>query len=252
MNLSHNPVSPDRSADLRSGASLMIGNPPGRRPVCGRSADSLVRKFLSSGSRGLSGPRSGSVAQSAFSLVEIMIAVTLMSVIVLGLTAMFTQTQRAFRLGMNQSDVLEAGRIATDMIVREMETMVPVNRTNITPAFYSELESINNTSVLPLPGTPEGRTNWMSDVFFLKRENQTLTGVGYFVRTNADVPDSYDPVGSLYRYETNCSPWMFDQNPYRLSEGFYKARFVSPPIRSSKVVDGVVHFSVKAYDTNGV
>src|SRR6185436_10353272 len=61
----------------------------------------------------------------AFSLIEIMVVVVLLSVIILGLMAMFNQTQRAFKLGMNQTDVLEAGRVGTDLIVREMEQLTP-------------------------------------------------------------------------------------------------------------------------------
>ena len=57
----------------------------------------------------------------AFSLIEVMVAVTLMSVIVLGLLAMFSQTQRAFRTGITQVDVMEGGRAACELMAREME-----------------------------------------------------------------------------------------------------------------------------------
>jgi hypothetical protein len=41
-----------------------------------------------------------------FSLIEIMVTVGLLTFIILGLLLMFNQTQRAFRTGMTQTDVL--------------------------------------------------------------------------------------------------------------------------------------------------
>ena len=61
-----------------------------------------------------------------------MVVTALLSVIVLGLMAMFTQTQRAFRTGMAQTDVLESGRMAADLLTRELEQITPcyLYRTN--------------------------------------------------------------------------------------------------------------------------
>ncbi len=182
-----------------------------------------------------------------------MIAVTLMSVIVLGLTAMFTQVQRAFRLGLNQTDVLESGRVATDMIARELEQITPPYKfTNATPAFYSGLVDKANLSQLVLPGTSSLRTNVMSDLFFLTRENQTWTGIGYFVRTDAAVPGSFGPVGTLYRFETNASPARFNQNQFGIWDGYEHARNDGVALNVSKLLEGVVHFQVRAFDTNGI
>ncbi len=47
---------------------------------------------------------------SAFSLIELMITLGLISFIILGLMLMFQQVQRSFRGSMTQTDVLEAGR----------------------------------------------------------------------------------------------------------------------------------------------
>ena len=57
----------------------------------------------------------------AFTLLEILVSVALLSFIVLGLFAMFNQTQRAFRMSMTQSDILEAGRAVMEMMPRELE-----------------------------------------------------------------------------------------------------------------------------------
>ena len=61
----------------------------------------------------------------AFTLVEILVTVALLSFIILGLFAMFNQVQRAFRSSMNQVDQLEAGRAVTEMLPRELEQIDP-------------------------------------------------------------------------------------------------------------------------------
>ena len=61
----------------------------------------------------------------AFSLIEILVAVALMSFIVLGLLTMFNQTSRVFRGGMAQVDIMVGGRVIMDIILREMEQISP-------------------------------------------------------------------------------------------------------------------------------
>ena len=75
---------------------------------------------------------------SAFSLIELLVAVGLMSLIVLGLLVMFQQTQRAFTGSMTQVDMLEGARATTDLIERELEQMTP-SHTPYAANFVSEL-----------------------------------------------------------------------------------------------------------------
>ncbi len=82
-------------------------------------------------------PRSR-VIPSAFSLIELLVAVGLMSLIVLGLLVMFQQTQRAFTGSMTQVDMLEGARATTDLIERELEQMTP-SQTPYAANFVSEL-----------------------------------------------------------------------------------------------------------------
>ncbi len=129
------------------------------------------------------------IGKAAFTLLEILVSVALLSFIVLGLFAMFNQIQRAFRSSMTQSDILEAGRAVTEMIPRELEQMVPSRRSPypLNPYthgvnFYAEIP--NSTPLTqPLPGNPLPRTNLLQDCFMLLRQNQTWIGIGYCVRT---------------------------------------------------------------------
>ena len=66
------------------------------------------------------------IASQAFSLIEILVTVAILSVIILGLVAMFNQTRRAFTSSMTQVDVLESGRSAADLLSRELEQVSAV------------------------------------------------------------------------------------------------------------------------------
>jgi hypothetical protein len=179
-------------------------------------------------------------ARAAFSLIEIMVTVALMTLIVLGLLTMFNQTQRAFRSSMTQVDVLESGRAFTDLLTRELEQTTP-SRLPFVPNFIVERST---TFVRPLlqdlTGTTQRRMNVVQRFFFLSQVNQDWTGTGYQV-----IPPFNDAgVGTLYRY-TVTQPKYSATNLYE--------RFLAAPLTNlNRVVDGVVHLRVQAYDTNGV
>ncbi len=119
------------------------------------------------------------ICNSAFTLVEILVTVALLSIIILGLYAMFHQTQRAFQSSMTQTDVLEAGRAVTDMLAREAEQVAPVETTN---AYTFATQIIKDVPLpQPLPGGSPAtvwRTNYLQDVFLLTRSNQMWIGIG--------------------------------------------------------------------------
>jgi len=187
--------------------------------------------------------------EDAFSLIEILVVVALLSVIILGLILMFDQTQKAFRAGMTQTDVLEGGRAATELISRELSQMTPANQAQgvnfyaFVPRFDPLLQPLPGT--VALPGSQSSyRTNLMEEMFFLTKENQKWTGIGY------RVSDPLGGVGTLYRYETNVS--VISGDPAVLYTNWVALPPNDIPLsRMSRVLDGVVHFKVRAYDTNG-
>jgi type II secretory pathway pseudopilin PulG len=209
----------------------------------------------------------------AFSLIEIMVTIALLSFIVLGLLAMFNQTQKAFRSSMTQVDVLEAGRAVTDMIARDMEQMVASHLANFgnnnpqyfATNFFAELTPVMTQGVLqglpgtgPIGGPQDCRTNVFQDVFVLAKQNLDYVGIGYHVH-----PDPCSIVGTLYRFSTNrpksslvaaITPVGF--TACGLSGEFRLATIVpqgsTGPTNMSRIADGVVHFQIRAYDTNGM
>ncbi len=215
----------------------------------------------------------------AFTLIEILVSVALLSVIVLGLFAMFNQTQRAFRGSMNQSDILEAGRAVTEMIPRELEQMIP-SRFPFYPYphgvnFYAEI--LNSTPLTqPLPGSALERTNVLQDCFLLLRDNQKWIGIGYCVRTSDTNGLLWYPetetgnpgkmgAGTLYRFVVTLpviynTPGQDPRNglapdPRPLFDAFRAAcspGSLASIAVSNRICDGVVHFRFRAFDTNGV
>ena len=180
--------------------------------------------------------------------------VALLSFIIIGLVMMFSQTQRAYKLGTAQVDMLEAGRGVTDMMTREFSQMSAAYQPN-----YGLPGAVNCRIILnqngPFlqdlpgdtgPGRP-GRTNLLNDVFFLTKENQRWTGIGYQIVDPATGLPPTSGVGTLYRYETNA---YFGQPPWELHRGYQAARYTNGNV--TRLLDGVVHLRVRAYDTNGV
>lgn len=179
----------------------------------------------------------------AFSLIEILVVVGLLSVIILGLVAMFGQTQRAFRTGLAQSDVLEAGRAATDFLARDVAQARPSGLPYVTN-FHAWIP-LQTPVKLDLPGSAQQRINFVMDLFFLSRENQRWTATGYTVRDARDVTQRpADGMGTLYRYTVEN---LLPENLAGQADLFLR----SSQTNFSRVADGVVHFRVRAYDPQG-
>ena len=153
--------------------------------------------------------------RAAFSLIEMMITMALLGFIVVGLTAMFVQTQRAFRGGMAQTDVLESGRAVTELVSRELELAAPAYQGNFVN-FYST-NPISSVQKLPGGGSIS-RTNSLGSFDFLTHNNLSWARIGYLVSPTSD------SVGTLYRYEG-----------------------VSAATNWHRVADGIVHLRVQTY-----
>jgi hypothetical protein len=108
--------------------------------------------------------------------------------------------------------------------------------------FYARWNNFIN--IQSLPGGPtdpvQRRTNITQDILFTARDSlnpQQWNGIGYRVVFNDGI------VGTLYRFETNCS--VLD------TLGVRRMGVTTFNMPSNRVVDGVLHFRVLAYDSNG-
>jgi hypothetical protein len=226
-------------------------------PVCGVGA---AATFL----------RRGVAATNAFTLVEILVVVVLMSLIVLALMAVFNSTQAVFRASLTQTDVLEGGRSVMGLIKSDLEGMTPsFGQSNAVYTVFPDGYIFSNAPVnfcvitnywqyqsgsAPLVQSLTGvsnpntcRTNVLEEIFILTRQNTTWTGVGYVVDTTG--ANSINP---LYRFSMSTNAMA--ANPMMLYSNFLNNAIlpISPTNATmSHLLDGVVHLTARACDPNG-
>jgi type II secretory pathway pseudopilin PulG len=187
--------------------------------------------------------------------VELLVVITLLSLIVLVLMAVFSSTQRAFRAAVTQTDVLEGSRATMEMIAADLRTITPsggvsnmIGTTANCPVNFSVLANYN--SYLPLvqnlPGSTLQRTNLLNYFFMLSRQNTKWIGIGYVV-DNTNSSTLY-PLYRYYRDDVNVR-----SNPLLLFSDFLgiiaSGQWTNTSM--SHLIDGVVQLTVRAQDPNG-
>jgi|ERR1043166_71299 hypothetical protein len=184
--------------------------------------------------------------QHGLTLLEILVSVSILVIIVFGLMAMFNQTQKAFRSGLTNTDVLGAGRAATEIISRDLEQAIPADLTN-NINFYLRTNVVGNL-LLPIGGQTN-RKAVLEQVYFLSRPAE-WSGTGYQVLDPNNPSSTLNLlVGTLYRYSTN--------SPQLVLNGFLNTfLMIQPDIlltnrALSPIIDGVVHFNLQYYDSKG-
>ena len=186
---------------------------------------------------------------SGFSLIEVMVAVALMSLIVIALMAVFSSTQKAFRASVTQTDVLEGGRAAMELITQDLRQMTPSGGTSNNAVNFFSFDNSYAPSLTysplqqSLPGSIASRNNFLNYFFLLGRENTKWIGIGYAVGST-----NTTQLYPLYRFyaETNLAT-----PPRVLFNDFLLAVNNGQWTNMSHVMDGVVHFVVRADDVNG-
>ncbi|MBR5978946.1 MAG: hypothetical protein IKS81_02815 [Verrucomicrobia bacterium] len=215
-----------------------------------------------------------------------MMVSVMMTIIIYGLYSMFNQTQKSFRSNNAQVDVMTTGRMALDVITRDIELLAACNTENganfLTLLSYPyDYPSTRYDRSLPMiqatvPGDTNGpyRTNFMQDMFFLQKQSNCWVPCAYFVgdttivtnnrATNAVYQVNSNGIGGLYRmgfsklnelgesepsteYSTNTAYGWIQQ--FRgiddgAARGYYHTN-------ANLLAEGVVHFSIKCYDSAG-
>jgi type II secretory pathway pseudopilin PulG len=192
-----------------------------------------------SGAAGISGARPSTLdPRQAFTLIEVMVVVVLMTFIIIALMSVFSGTQRAFRASITQIDVLEGGRAAMDLITGDLRQMTP--SLDGSANFYVAV--VNSTGLIQsLPASTQSRTNILEYFFILSRNNQTWTGTGYAV----DTTSAATSINPLYRFSISTN--VAAASPATLLKIFTNTL----PANMSHLLDGVVDFRVRAFDPNG-
>ena len=172
-----------------------------------------------------------------FSLIEIMLAVALMTIIMLGLLAMFYQTQRAMRIGTAQVDVMSTGDAVMQMIARELKETTAGNVDSV------NLVTTNRYVTVEMPRAfGEAQTNYLQDLFFLRRQHDQWIGTGYYIEPIANDGGA----GVLYRFENRIGVWENQPNWVLFDQ------FMNPdPAMIARLADRVTHFQVRAFNADG-
>jgi len=218
----------------------------------GRAVSPLtaVRLQAGGGAQGTARPTVVFRVSRAFTLIEILVVMALMTLIVVSLMTVFSATQSAFRASLTQTDVLESGRVVMGLIKNDMDSMTrSLDLTNGAVNFYArtnvfQYQSGSKPLVQSLVGVNipnTWRTNVLENFFILTRQGTTWTGTGYVVDTTAT--NSFNP---LYRYSSSADV-NARNGPVVLYNNFVNATFTN----MTHLMDGVVHLSVRAYDPTG-
>lgn len=183
--------------------------------------------------------RSGvSAGNHALTLLEMMVSVTLLAVIMIGLLAMFSHTQKALHVAATQTDVFENARGAIQLVTRDLSEMTSYGVTNVVHARFTRFNSPIDPLVLP---NGSNQPILLNEAFWLTQGNDDWQGLGYYV--------SEDPlrgnlgVGTLYRFSSKAR---------RQGAEFLLMEFQKPePTNSHRVSDGIVHFFMEAVYVSG-
>ncbi|MHB8522663.1 MAG: PilW family protein [Limisphaerales bacterium] len=197
--------------------------------------------------------------RGGFTVLELLLAVSMMSLVVIALFSVFNQTQKALLGSVAQTDVLEAGRAAMDLMVNDLQQTAPSGLDH-GPGLWSRLSPTDSPLVQLLVGG-DARTNFLNEFFFLTRSNATWLGNGYFV---ADATDPTRPVGKsgvgmLYRFSApNAAPWtptnrLNTNLLVQLQLQFLNAQKdqLFARLHAFPVADGIIHLRLRAYDFIG-
>jgi len=198
----------------------------------------------------------------AFTIVELLVSISILTLIVLVLYGLFDQVQKALRSNVAQIDVHEGGRAGMELLSREMEQIQAGNRAGITNIQIRLTAPPYQQALL---GANENRTNILGGITFLTHSNKSWFATSYrvLVFTNkvgnpfASDAQFADRVGTLCRRTLRISDLDFANTNLLASimQILDPALDPSPNYQTltnyQRVVDGVVHFRVRAYDTNG-
>jgi hypothetical protein len=194
-----------------------------------------------------------------FSVLELLVSAGLLVVIMLGLLAMFYQTERAFRIGIAQTDILEGGRAAMELIVNDVREMRAAADVQHWPHSPSQPPHVDITNFAVLSGYPgvwqtldpaNSRENRLQSFYFLTRENNSWRGVRY----DFDPAQADGGAGTLYRMDLipGLMPPVLVNDPETISSQLSVNDYAATlGANYGRIVDGVVHLSVRAYDELG-
>ena len=192
----------------------------------------------------MSQPQKNKDKRGGFTLVELMVAMSLLAVIMVALMMAFQQAQRAFRLGANQVDVLENSRALSSLFSRQMQEMA-ASETPYGLNFYT-----TNVAYFSMPLPNGAQDMQLQRLFFLTRHGDQARAYNYVLAPKAQNTQ----VATLYCREFSarlggCPEALRDTNVFD-DRTFYAELNADLWTNYHRVADGVVHLVAQPLDTN--
>jgi hypothetical protein len=181
---------------------------------------------------------------AALTVLEMLVSTTCLVFIVLGLTAMFVETQRAFKAGVKQNTMADAGQTIIDMVSADLAQASDAQNPFITNLYWGWVSANTSSNYQDYPANIY-RTNQLQEIFVLVHTNTQWLGVGYAVSNYAGTG-----VGTLYSYLAVTNDPI--QNNLLFSNflaDVFNQTF--PTNYFHRVADGVVHLKLRAFDQAG-
>ena len=192
--------------------------------------------------------------QRAFSLVEILTALTITSVIVVALVSMFNTSTKALLAANRQTDIWEAARSSFGLIESDVAEVTLGGATNRANLFANG----NATSIIAhdIIGNV---TNRLQEIYVLSREGGIWGATVYRV-VREDVNDG---IGTLYRFQTNYAAYSQSFTSAQLpidaplNDFAHPLRAVHDPMidpslnQFKKMVEGVIHLRLVPFAADG-
>lgn len=174
---------------------------------------------------------------SGFTLLELLVAVALLTVIVVSIYHVFNYIQQALRANINQVDALESSRAALETLRTDFGMLTSCPQPEGTNLHIYHSSEVAPTTIALSSGAKY--TNWFYSVYFLRAIRDRYEAVSY------RVSPIKAGVGVLMRYSTNVT---------RIADFVYLSRLLEtlPSHSFVPLLDGVVHFRLAAYDTEEV
>jgi type II secretory pathway pseudopilin PulG len=192
-------VAPQTSSDkfLTLNGEFRMVERSQRRDAVGSARDASAPQIQlhPSGFGGASSRRQKAFGRrAALTLLEMMVAVTLLAVIMVGLLMMFNQTQKALHIVSQQSDVFEATRATIQMISRDLNEVSDFNQPGVKNCYSTNFATPLSGGAITLPSGTNQQL-YFGEAFWLTRANDEWTGIGYFVAGGLN-----SGIGTLHRF----------------------------------------------------
>ena len=192
---------------------------------------------------------------TGFSVIEMLVAVSIMTVIVFALYSIFNRTQLAMRGSMTQADISETGRATMDLIARDVEKLAPTRMDGVTNFLRRNSASPQFLSQIDPAGTNILWFCRQESFYVLSRQGDSWVGTGYRIAVPPLESGSFFRPGTLVRFSVQTNAQFL--TPYNLTDRLNAALALTnsgvavPSLEIAPVADGVVHLQFTPLDAQG-